>query len=618
MASTTGRPPSWDPTVSLRLGHPALVLLERCAGGGGGGARQFNAILAHMLRLGLAFETFPMSRLLHFATTAAHARVADLLFRHFTPRPNLYIYNLMLSSSSSPPNRAAALYGSMLASSIPPNEQTFLSLLKSATAEMIPSSSSSFGKQVHAQIVVNGLDSRVYLRNSLIKMYLDAGDVEAAEGMFFRRCAQQTAAVDAASCNIMLSGYLRGGFGEKALRFFRGMAMAASRRGDVGVFDQYTAVALLACCGRLKTAILGRSVHGVVVRRIGVADRGGLILSNALLDMYAKCGEMSMAMRVFGEAGEKDGISWNTMVAGFANAGMLDLASNYFDQAPTRDVISWNALLAGYARYNEFAATMALFDDMLASGVRPDKVSAVSLISAAAGKGTLNPGKSIHGWVVKEHGTRDAFLASALVDMYCKCGSVKLAYAVFEKAVDKDVTLWTAMISGLAFHGHGDVALDLFWKMQSEGIEPNSVTLVAVLAACSHSGLLDEGCKIFYTMKQRFDIEPGIEHFGCMVDILARSGRLSDAVDLARTMPMKASRSIWGTILSASSACQNTEVAEIASKELLCLEPSEGGGYVLLSNLYAAEGQWNYSNKVRENMDRKGVRKSAGASSFGC
>uniref|UniRef100_A0A0E0P150 Pentatricopeptide repeat-containing protein n=1 Tax=Oryza rufipogon TaxID=4529 RepID=A0A0E0P150_ORYRU len=602
MASTAGagRPP-WDPTVWLRLGHPALVLLERC----GGGARPFKAILAHMLRLRLAFETFPMSRLLHFATVSFphHARAAETLFEHFTPRPNLYIYNLMLSSaaaaaaaaSSSPSRRPAALYMSMLASSIHPDEQTFLSLLKSVDAER-----RSVGKQVHAHVVVTGLHSRVYLRNSLIKMYLDAGDVEAAEAMF--RCAPTA---DAVSCNIMLSGYVKGGCSGKALRFFRGMAS----RG-IGV-DQYTAVALLACCGRLKKAVLGRSVHGVVVRRISVADRG-LILSNALLDMYAKCGEMNTAMRVFDEAGERDGISWNTMVAGFANAGLLDLASKYFGEAPARDIISWNALLAGYARYEEFSATMILFHDMLASSVIPDKVTAVTLISAVAGKGTLNSARSVHGWVVKEHGTQDSFLASALVDMYCKCGSIKLAYAVFEKAVDKDVTLWTAMISGLAFHGHGDVALDLFWKMQAEGTEPNGVTLVAVLSACSHAGLFDEGCKIFDTLKQRFNIEPGVEHFGCMVDLLARSGRLSDAVDLARRMPMKPSRSIWGSILSASSACQNTEVAEIASKELLCLEPAEEGGYVLLSNMYAAEGQWNYSNEVRENMERKGVRKSAG------
>uniref|UniRef100_A0A0E0B4A7 Pentatricopeptide repeat-containing protein n=1 Tax=Oryza glumipatula TaxID=40148 RepID=A0A0E0B4A7_9ORYZ len=173
-----------------------------------------------------------------------------------------------------------------MASSIPPDEQTFLSMLKSERR--------SVGKQVHAHVEVSGLHSSVYLRNSLIKMYLDAGDVEAVEAMF--RC---TPTADTVSCNIMLSGYVKGGCGGKALRFFRGMAS----RG-IG----YTAVSLLACCGRLKKAVLGRSVHGVIVRRIGIVDRG-LILSNDLLDMYAKCGEMNMAMRVFDEAGEKDGIS---------------------------------------------------------------------------------------------------------------------------------------------------------------------------------------------------------------------------------------------------------------------------------------------------------------------
>ena len=437
-------------------------------------------------------------------------------------------------------------------------------------------------------------------------MYLDAGDVETAELMF---CS--TPVSDTASCNIMLSGYVNQGCTLKALRFFR----ATASRGIA--VDQYTAVALLTCCGRPKNALLGRSVHGVVMRRMDPGD-WRLILMNALLDMYAKCGEMDAAMRVFGEADEKDVISWNTMVAGFVNAGKLDLASKYFFEAPCRDLISWNALLAGFMSHKDFSAMIELFSDMLASRVIPDKVTAVTLISAATSNGSLNHGRSIHGWVVKGFGLQDAFLASALVDMYCKCGNVRGAYSVFEKALDKDVTLWTAMISGLAFNGHGTEALDLFWKMQAEVVVPNGVTLLAVLSACSHAGLLDEGCMIFNAMKQRYNIEPGIEHFGCMVDLLARSGRLTDALALARRMPMRPSRSIWGSILNASLACQNAEVAEIASKELLHLDPAEQGGYVLLSNLYAAGGHWDHSAKVRQNMERKGVRKSVGASNFGC
>ncbi|KAJ1293654.1 hypothetical protein BS78_01G085200 [Paspalum vaginatum] len=604
MAASAAAGRGWDPTVSLRLGHPALVFLERCRG-----ARPFRGILAHLLRLGLAFETFPMSRLLHFATVVSSPRLtreAVLLFEHFTPRPNLYIYNLMLSaaasirdSSCSSPRRVAALYRCMLSSSVLPDEQTFLALLKSV--ERL-----SVGRQVHAHVVVSGLHSRAYLRNSLIKMYVGARDVEMAELMFFSALS-----LDTVSCNIMLSGYVNQGCSLKALQFFRGMASGGT---DV---DQYTSVALLTCCGRLKNTLLGRSVHGVIMRRMDAGDRC-LIMRNALLDMYAKCGKMNTAMRVFGEAGEKDDISWNTMVSGFANAGMLDLASKFFSESPSRDLISWNALLAGYARYKDFSEVMILFHDMLASCVNPDKVTAVTLISAAACKGSLNHAKSIHCWVVKEFGHQDAFLASALVDMYCKCGNVMVAHSVFEKALDKDVTLWTAMISGLAFNGHGTEALGVYWKMQAGVVAPNGVTLLAVLSACSHAGLLDEGCRIFDSMKQTYNIEPGIEHFGCMVDLLARSGRLTDALALARRMPMRPSRSIWGSILNASLACQNTQVAEMASKELLRLDPEEEGGYVLLSNLYAAEGHWNHRDKVRQSMEKKGLRKSAGASNFQC
>jgi pentatricopeptide repeat protein len=267
-----------DPTVALRLGHPALVLLERC----GGGARPFKAILAHMLRLGLAFQTFPMSRLLYFT------HFGLLLFHHFTPRPNLYTRNLALAAlSPTSTTRSVALYRSILASPAGPDERTFLALLRSVQHP-------SLGKQVHAHVLLTGLHSRVYLRNSLLKMYLDAGDVDTAEAML--RCAPVQ--LDTVSCNVMLSGYARGGFSVKALRLFRDMALSGI------VLDQYAAVALLSWCGRLKNALLGRSVHGAVARRMDVAETG-LILSNALLDMYAKCGEMSAAMGVFGETGRR-------------------------------------------------------------------------------------------------------------------------------------------------------------------------------------------------------------------------------------------------------------------------------------------------------------------------
>jgi pentatricopeptide repeat protein len=251
---------------------------------------------------------------------------------------------------------------------------------------------------------------------------------------------------------------------------------------------------------------------------------------------------------------------------------------------------------------------------MVMEKVIPDTVTMISLVSAATESGALDQGRWAHGWVIRMQIKLDAFLGSALIDMYCKCGSIERASRVFKEINKKDVTVWTTMITGLAFHGYGSKALELFSEMQ-EDVSPDDVTFVSVLSACSHSGLVDQGIKVFSSMTD-YGIEPGVEHYGCLVDLLARSGRLSEAKDIIDQMPMKPSRSIWGAMLNACQAQGDVELAEIASRELLNLDPEEEGGYTLLSNIYAASGRWSYSKKIRETMESRGVKKTAGCSSL--
>ncbi|XP_010917604.2 pentatricopeptide repeat-containing protein At3g04750, mitochondrial [Elaeis guineensis] len=583
---------SWDPTVSLRLEHPTLILLEKCRN-----YDHFKQILAQMMRLHLITQTFPMSRLLYFSAVShpEHLNDAVHLFKHFTPHPNLYIYNIMISALSFSLSQSLNLYTSMLSSCILPDEHSLLSLLKSSkyTSEV---------KQIHGHVIINGFSSNVYLQNSLMKMYLETGKLALAQQVF-----QYMPNRDTVSYNIMISGHARKGYSMETLKLLHDMTVSGIEP------DQYTIVGLLMSCGQLRDAHLGKSVHGLIIRRMPFSG-WGLILNNALLDMYAKCGEMKTAMEVFDGIDERDETSWNIIIGGFANAGELDIAYRLFSETPFRDLISWNSILAGYARKGDLRTVMKLCGDMLACNIRPDKMTAIALVSAAAETGVLHQGRCVHGWVAKAHGTLDAFLGSALVDMYCKCGDIERSYIVFDLVYERDVTIWTAMITGLAVHGHGIKALELFWKMLEEGVMPNAVTLVAVLTACSHSGLVDQGYKIFEHMKQSYNIEPGIEHYGCLVDLLARSGKLTEAINVIKGMPMKPTRSVWGAILSASKVHQNMEIAEAISGKLLELEPEEEGGYILLSNIYAACGKWNYSDKIRKAMDSRGVKKIAGYS----
>ncbi|KAL5566285.1 hypothetical protein UlMin_029449 [Ulmus minor] len=579
----------WDPTVSLKLNHQSLVLLENCSS-----RNHFKQILGQIMRIGLIGQTFPMSRLLFFSAIShpENLDMAILLFDHCTPFPNLFIFNTMISALSK--SQSFALYNSMICSGIYPDKHTLLYLLQASqfVVEL---------KQIHCHAIVMGLFSYRYLNNSLTKMYLENGRMRLAHQVFGKMSTP-----DVVSFNIMIFGYAKRGFCSEAIELFREMVCLGLEP------DEFTMLGLLICSGLLGDVRLGKSVHGWIERRKN-SKSSKLILGNALLDMYVKCKELDLSLKVFNALMEKDVFSWNTMVAGFAKAGELEVAVSFFNQMPKKDLVSWNSLIAGYVDRGDYGTVMKLFNSMVAENVRPDNITMVFLVSAAAEIGALDKGKLIHGLVFRMQMKVDAYLGSALIDMYCKCGSIERAYLVF-RGITKDVAVWTTMITGFAFHGYGNKALDIFFEMQ-RFVSPNEVTFVAVLTACTHSGLVDEGLTVFYSMKKKFGIEPGVEHYGCLVDLLARSGRLAEAKSVIDKMPMKPSRSTWGALLIACRTCRNMELAEIASRKLLELEPEKEGGYVLLSNIYAASEKWSNSDMVREVMESRGVKKTAGCSS---
>lgn len=578
--------------MSLELNHQTLVLLEKCSS-----RNHFKQILAQMMRLGLTGQTFPMSRLLFFSAISHRDNLdmAILLFNHYTPYPNLYIYNTMISALSFSERRPFSLYNSMLNSGICPDKHTLLYLLQASQYV-------SEVKQIHGHAIVTGFFSYGYLKNSLIKMYLGKGSRRLAHQVF---CEMSTP--DVVSFNIMIVGHAKEGLCSEAIKLFREMTGFGLKP------DEFTMLGLLVCCGVLRDVKLGKSVHAWTERR-KISSSSNLILGNALLDMYLKCKELDSALRVFNSLLEKDIFSWNTIIAGCAKAGEMELGLSFFNEMPRKDLVSWNSFIAGFSEKGDYKMAMSLFNTMVAENVRPDNITMICLVSAVAEIGALDQGKCIHGLILKMQMKVDAFLGSALIDMYCKCGSVESAFLVFRQPTKKDVTVWTTMIMGYALHGYGNKALDLFFEMQ-RFVMPNDVTFVAVLTACSHCGFVDEGLNLFYGMKEKFSIEPGVEHYGCLVDLLGRSGRLAEAKDVIEKMPIEPSRSIWGAMLSACRAHGNMEVAEIASKKLLKLEPEKEGGYVLLSNIYASCEKWKQSDMTREVMDSKGVKKTAGCSS---
>lgn len=208
----------------------------------------------------------------------------------------------------------------------------------------------------------------------------------------------------------------------------------------------------------------------------------------------------------------------------------------------------------------------------------------------------------------------NVFVGTSIIDMYCKCGRVGMARKAFNRMKEKNIKSWTAMVSGYGMHGLAREALEVFNDMIKMGVKPNYITFVSVLAACSHAGLLDEGWFWFRAMRDRFSIEPGVEHYGCVVDLLGRAGFLSKAYDLILEMKIKPDNVVWGSLLAACRMHKNVDLGEIAAKKLFELDPSNCGYYVLLSNLYAEAGRWEDVKRMRIYMESHGLAKPPGFS----
>lgn len=340
----------------------------------------------------------------------------------------------------------------------------------------------------------------------------------------------------------------------------------------------------------------------------------GIVSWNAMINGYAKSGDIETALELFDRMPERNVDSWNTLIAGHVKCGRLDMARRLFDEMPLKNVVSWSAMISGYAQGDCPSEALVLFEKMKALGVRANLAAIVSMLSACSQLGALEKGRQVHAYIESNKMKMDSIIGTALIDMYAKCGCIDKAFHVFDALVPKDVFSWTAMISGSAVNGHGTKALELFAQMELDGVRPNEVTFVGVLCACSHGGLVELAGLYFHSMKAKYGLEPTIEHYGCMVDALGRAGLLEEAVTLVQAVPANAV--LWGSLLGACWIHRNAEIAEYVIDRLVELNPEDGGVYVLLSNIYAMRGRWDEARRTRMLMKFKGLEKIPGCSSI--
>ncbi|KAJ8755951.1 hypothetical protein K2173_024496 [Erythroxylum novogranatense] len=338
--------------------------------------------------------------------------------------------------------------------------------------------------------------------------------------------------------------------------------------------DHFTFPFVLKACSRLQ---MGVELHSLLVK-IGLVS--SIYVQNALISLYGSSGLLPKALQVFDEMGERDVVSWSSVISSFVNNGFGQEA-------------------------------LSLFRDMQFDGnVKPDEVTMLSVVSAVSSLGALELGRWVDAYIRRNALGLSPSLGTSLIDMYSRCGSVDDSIRVFDEMSERNVLTWTALINGLAVHGRSVEALKMFDEMKKAGLPPDHITLKGVLIACSHGYLVEDGWRVFKSIKNEYLMEPTLEHYGCMVDILGRAGLLYDAFEFVERMPRKPNAVIWRTLLGACVSHNDLILAGKVKEKIHQLDPFHDGDYVLLSNAYGVVGRYMEKAKLRRSMQEKGISKT--------
>ncbi|KAM7257990.1 hypothetical protein ACFE04_013731 [Oxalis oulophora] len=420
------------------------------------------------------------------------------------------------------------------------------------------------GKLVHKHVFSVGYQPKTFLINSLLNMYVKFKLLDEAETLF-----DQMPERNVVSWTTMISAYSNAKMNDKALRFLVLMIR------DGVLPNMYTYSSVLRACEGLS------SVWQIFTCAMKVGLESDAFVRSALIDVYSKLGELQCALRVF-------------------------------DEMVTQDSVVWNSIIGGFAQNSDGDEALELYKRMKRACFSADQSTLTSVLRACTSLSLLEVGRQVHVHVVKfDH---DLILNNALVDMYCKCGGLEDANIVFTRMGEKDVISWSTMIAGFAQNGYTREALNLFEAMQAANIKPNYITVVGVLFACGHAGLVDEGWYHFQSMKKLYGIDPGREHYGCIIDLLGRAGKLDEAVQLIHEMVVEPDAVTWRSLLSACRVHKNMDLAIYAAEQVLKLDSEDSGTYILLSNIYANSHRWEDVARVRKAMKDRGIKKEPGCS----
>lgn len=456
------------------------------------------------------------------------------------------------------------------------------------------------GEMIHGQVVKLGFESYSFVGSPLVDMYGKCGLIAEAKRVFdelpernlvvnntmlmgLLGCGmvQESFSLfgfmnekDSISWTTMITGLSQNGMNTEALELLREM-----RSNGVNM-DQFTFGSVLTACGALSALDEGKQIHAYLTR---TDYMGNVFVSSALLDMYSKCRDIKNAERVF----------WKMSY---------------------RNIVTWTAMIVGYGQNGYSEEAVRVFREMQRNGIQPDYYTLGSVISSCANLASLEEGAQFHGQALVSGLVAFVTVSNALVTLYGKCGSIKESHQLFDEIKFKDEVSWTALVTCYAQFGKAKETIELFEEMLSRGLQPDGVTFVGVLSACSRAGFVEKGRYYFALMVDRYGIKPVLDHYTCMIDLFSRSGQLEEARNFILRMPVRPDTIGWSTLLSSCRNRGDMEIGKWAAESLLELDPQNSAGHVLLVSIYASKGKWEEVAELRKGMREKGVRKEPGCS----
>ncbi|XVF27601.1 hypothetical protein REPUB_Repub14bG0122300 [Reevesia pubescens] len=527
---------------------------------------QGRKIHGFLIKLGYDSDHFSKNALVDMYAKIGNLQDAVVVFEEIA-KPDIVSWNAVIAGCVLHENHdwALELFRQMRRSGAHPNMFTLSSALKACAGTGLR----ELGRQLHCNVIKMNIRSDSFLDVGLIDMYSKSDLMNDAISVFNLMPDK-----DLIAWNAVISGHSQNGEDMEAVFLFSLMY-----KEGVG-FNQTTLSTVLKSIASLQATNVCKQVHALSVKS-GFESYNYVL--NSLIDAYGKCGLLEDATRIFRECLIVDLVAFTSMITAYAQSGQGEEA-------------------------------LKLYLEMLDRGIEPDPYVCSSLLNACANLSAYEQGKQVHVHILKFGFMSDIFAGNSLVNMYAKCGSIDDADCVFSKIPERGTVSWSAMIGGLAQHGHGKEALRVFNQMLKYGVSPNQITLVSVLCACNHAGLVPEAKQYFGSMRKLFGFEPMQEHYACMIDLLGRAGRLDEAMELVNRMPFQADASVWGALLGAARIHKNVELGQRAAEMLFTLEPEKSGTHVLLANIYASVGMWDNVANVRRLMKDYNMKKEPGVS----